>query len=78
MIIIIKYKCDNYFKKLNINRDLYIKIMREKIISSCNLIVKNVTHLKKSIVYFIYIYFYIYIISKNRKKTTSLYKTYFI
>ena len=29
------------------NYDLYIKIMREKVISPYNLIVKNVTHLKK-------------------------------
>ena len=61
MIVIIKYKYNNHFKKSDINRDLYIKIMREKIINSCDLIIKNVTHLKKIDHKFSYIFIFIYI-----------------
>ena len=59
IIIIIRHECDNYFKRLNMNRDLYVKIVREKIFKSCDLIIKNVTHLKKIGFKILYVFIFI-------------------
>ena len=50
------------------NRDLYIKIVREKVFRSCDLMIKNVTHLKTiDFKLYIYSFSYVYALKKSQK-----------